>query len=103
MSQPTDDAPFGVTVRTRLTSILRTERSRRRCHATNGRTPFTRHFDPTARYSEQSLPAVGAPRLFPAPLQPANFHRAMPTPIAEFLFWTAAAVIVVAQILILRS
>ena len=27
----------------------------------------------------------------------------MPTPIAEFLFWTAAAVIVVAQILILRS
>jgi hypothetical protein len=27
----------------------------------------------------------------------------MPTPIAEFLFWTAAAVIVVAQALILRS
>jgi hypothetical protein len=27
----------------------------------------------------------------------------MPTLIAEFLFWTAAAVIVVAQILILRS
>ena len=27
----------------------------------------------------------------------------MPTPIAEFLFWTAAAVIVVAQFLILRS
>ena len=27
----------------------------------------------------------------------------MPTPIAEFLFWTAAAVIVVAQLLILRS
>jgi heme/copper-type cytochrome/quinol oxidase subunit 2 len=27
----------------------------------------------------------------------------MPTPIAEFLFWTAAAVIAVAQALILRS
>jgi hypothetical protein len=27
----------------------------------------------------------------------------MPTPIAEFLFWAAAAVIVVAQLLILRS
>jgi hypothetical protein len=27
----------------------------------------------------------------------------MPTPIAEFLFWTAAAVIVVAQFFILRS
>lgn len=27
----------------------------------------------------------------------------MPTPIAEFLFWTAAAVIVIAQLFILRS
>jgi hypothetical protein len=27
----------------------------------------------------------------------------MPTPIAEFLFWAAAAVIVVAQVMILRS
>jgi heme/copper-type cytochrome/quinol oxidase subunit 2 len=27
----------------------------------------------------------------------------MPTPIAEFLFWAAAAVIVVAQLLIVRS
>jgi heme/copper-type cytochrome/quinol oxidase subunit 2 len=27
----------------------------------------------------------------------------MPTPIAEFIFWAAAAVIVVAQLLILRS
>jgi hypothetical protein len=27
----------------------------------------------------------------------------MPTPIAEFLFWAAAAVILVAQVLILRS
>lgn len=27
----------------------------------------------------------------------------MPTPVAEFLFWTAAAIIVVAQFFILRS
>ena len=49
---------------------------------------------------DNTAPGTGP---FPALPQPANFHGEMPTPIAEFIFWAAAAVVVVAQLLILRS